>query len=162
MSKILDLGHGTHLSVSALAAEFGHDRATVRSRLADAGIKPSGSRSGYPVFRLKDALPALIGTPSDPDSMDPFRRRAYYQGEISKLSVAVERGELIPRLEVESEMAAMMKICAEFFDCLPDTLERDCALGPGAVAKVEACLDRVRQELYDRLAAPDGDADEAG
>lgn len=161
MSKVIDLGRGTHLSISALSVEFGMTRETVRKKLADSDIKSSGKRGGYPVYRLKDAIAALLGGGGshDPDSMDPFKRKAWYQSEHEKLQLQVERRELVPRIECEQEMAGMVKIVAECFDTMPDILERDCGLAPPVVAKVEHTLDKVRSELYLQLAAEDEDAD---
>lgn len=162
MGKVVELSSGTHLSISALAVEFGQTRETVRKRLADAGITPSGKRAAYPVYRLKDALPALLGggDQSDPDKLDPYRRKAFYQGEHEKLQLQVARRELIPRIEAEQEMAAMAKIVAECFDTLPDILERDCGLAPAILDRLEGALDRTREDLYTRLS--DDEDDDAG
>jgi hypothetical protein len=163
MSKVIALARGTHLSISALSIEFGMTRETIRKRLADSGISPSGSGGQYPVFRLKDALSALLGGGSnvDPDLLDPYKRKAHYQGEHEKLKLQVERRELIPRIETEQEMAAMLKVTAECFDTLPDILERDCGLTPETLARMESHLDKAREELYLRLAAEDDDAGSA-
>jgi hypothetical protein len=158
MSNITNIAHGFHMSISALSGEFGLARETVRRRLADAKVEPSGKRSGYPVFRLKDAWSALVdgaGDQLDPDRLDPFKRRAFYQGEHEKLRLQLERRELIPRIEVEQDMAAMLKVTAECFDTLPDLLERDCGLKPAVLAKLEQSLDKAREELYQLLAADD-------
>ena len=54
----------------------------------------------------------------------------------------------MPRIEVEQEMARLAKIVAQFFDTLPDRLERDTGMTPLILAKVERYLDEVREELY--------------
>lgn len=164
MSKVVALSQGTHLSISALSTEFGMTRETVRKRLADEGITASGKRSGYPVFRLKDALPALMGGGNfgEPDQMDPYKRKAFYQAEHEKLQLQVLRRELIPRIEAEQEMASMVKVVAECFDTLPDILERDCGLAPLVLVRMEEQLDKSREELYQRLTEEDqDDADSA-
>jgi hypothetical protein len=162
-NAVTNIATGCNLSISTLAAELGQTRDTVRKRLIDADVQPSGKRGGYPVYRLKNALPTLLGGGSnvDPDLLDPYKRKAYYQGEHEKLKLQVERRELITRIETEQEMAAMLKTVAEFYDVLLDTLERDCALSPATLLRVEAALDRSREELYLRLAAEDDDAGSA-
>jgi hypothetical protein len=162
-NAVTNIATGCNLSISTLAAELGQTRDTVRKRLIDADVQPSGKRGGYPVYRLKDALPALLGGGSnvDPDLLDPYKRKAHYQGEHEKLKLQVERRELIPRIETEQEMAAMLKVTAECFDTLPDILERDCGLTPDTLARMEAHLDKAREELYLRLAAEDDDAGSA-
>lgn len=143
-------------SLSSLSRELGTTRETLRKRLAAQDVKPAGKRSGFPVYRLRDVLAAWQGTAEsgfDPDRLDAFKRRAYYQGEHEKLKLQVERRELIPRIEAEQEMAQMLKITAECFDTLPDILERDCGLEPSVLVKLEDRLDKCREELYQRLAA---------
>lgn len=160
---VTNIATGCNLSISTLAAEFGQTRDTVRKRLIDCDVQPSGKRGGYPVFRLKDALPALLGGGSgqDPDTMDPYKRKAHYQGEHEKLRLQVDRRELIPRIESEQEMAGMLKVTAEVFDTLPDILERDCGLQPAVLVRVEACLDKAREELYQRLSEDEEDVNSA-
>lgn len=162
-ASITNINRGVHLSISAFSAELGLSRETVRRRLADGKVIPSGQRSGYPVFRLKDALPALIdsvGVQRDPDQMDPFKRKAWYQSELESLKLQQDRRELIPRIESEQEMAALLKIVAEAFDTLPDILERDCGLPAATLLKVETVLDKRRDDLYLRL-TEDEDANSA-
>jgi len=168
-NAVTNIATGCNLSISTLASEFGQTRETVRKRLIDCDVQPSAKRSGYPVFRLKDVLPALLGggNGQDPDTMDPYKRKAHYQGEHEKLKLQVERRELIPRIETEQEMAAMLKITAECFDTLPDVMERDCGLTADTLARMEAHLDKARESLYLRLVAEDDEdagsaADECG
>lgn len=165
MGKVVQLGTGVHLSISSLASETGKTRETVAKRLKDAKVKPSGKRSGWPVYRLKEALPAILSGSADghidPDRLDPHARRAWYQGEHEKLRLEQERRELVPRLEVEQEMASTLKIAAEFFDTLTDVLERDCGASPAQLRRMEQELDRVREEMYERMTY-DEDADAAG
>jgi hypothetical protein len=51
------------LSISQLSTETGFTRETVSKRLNEAGVVPAGKRRGYPVYRLKMALPARISMP---------------------------------------------------------------------------------------------------
>ena len=147
--------NGASLSLSALSREFSTTRETLRKRLASQGINPTGTRSGYPVYRLRDALQAWIGCPEsgfDPDALDPFKRRAHYQGEHEKLKLEIERGLLVPVIEVEQEMAALLKIVAETLDGLPDMIERDAGVSSAVLILVERLLDNCRNQLYERLA----------
>lgn len=161
MSNVVDLKAGIHLSISNLAGEMGMARETVSKRLVEAGVRPSGKRRGYPVYRLRDALPALTGTgeTQDPDELDPFKRRAFYQGELEKMKVAHERGELIPRIEVEREQARILGAVAHFFDTLPDVIERDVGATPAQLEAIEDAADQIRESLYSELMAEDEDAD---
>ena len=44
------------LSVSEAAREFGYHRQTIAKRIAELGIRPSGTRNGHPVYRVRDLL----------------------------------------------------------------------------------------------------------
>lgn len=160
MGKVAPIGQGTHLSISALAIEFGVTRETASKRLLEAGVKPSGKRGGYPVYRLKDAWPVITGHSDqsgavDPDKLKPFERQAHYKAELQKLQLETERREVIPAIEVEQEQARILRIVALMLDTLPDVLERDCGLAVAIVARIEKVLDKVRESLFTTLC--DGD-----
>ena len=133
------------------------------NQLVIEGVIPKAGRNQYPLagcirgyvtFLQSDNLG---GNSNDPDNMNPFNRRAFYQSELDKIKLQSERRELIPRLEVEQEMAALLKMVAEYFDTLSDVLERDCGLDPSVLSKVEERLDRTRNELHVRF-TEDADA----
>ena len=157
---------GTHLSVRAFAIETGQDRETVTRRIQAAGVKPSGQRGGYPVYRLRDLLRACYVTTADgeldPDRLPPFQRHAHYKAEKEKLAVEQERGELITRIEVEQEQARIAKIVTHGLETLPDILERDCGLAPDMVLRVERQIDAVRERMYAELTEDEDAADSPG
>ncbi len=161
MSNVVDLGRGVHLSVRGIAEETGFDRDTVAKRLAAAKVKPSGKKGGHPVYRLRDALKAVYAFSDDggidPDKLEPFQRKAHYQAEHEKLKLQVERGELVPRIEVEQEMARVVKIFTRAVDTLPDKIERDCGAAPTVVEKIERELDVAREQIYAEIVSADTD-----
>lgn len=163
MSDVIPMVSGTHLSVRAFAIETGQDRETVTRRIQAAGIKPSGQRGGYPVYRLRDLLRASYVTTADgeldPDKLPPFQRHAHYKAEAQKLAVEQERGELITRIEVEQEQARIAKIVSHGLETLPDILERDCGLAPGMVQRVERQIDAIRDRMYREMVGDEDTAD---
>jgi Protein of unknown function (DUF1441) len=153
-NKSQSLARGVHVSISAMANEVGHARETIRKRLADAGVKSSGERSGNPLYRLRDMLRALNQTTDgkrDPDKLPPFERHAHFKAEHAKICFERELRQLIPAAEVERGYAHIFKTTARVFDTLPDTLERDCGLSPAALVVVEKHLDAARVELHAEL-----------
>lgn len=164
MGKVVNLGHGIHLSVSSISEEFGSTRETVAKRLAAANVVPSGKRGGHNVYRLRDAIAACLVTTDkgeiDPDKLRPFERHAYYKAEREQLQLQVERAELVPSLEVERRFGTLFKVIAEFFDTLPDVIERDCGAAPMFLVKLEDRLDKLREQLY--LQVNEADDDDAG
>lgn len=124
-------------------------------QLAREGIIPKSERGVYPlaasvrgyVTYLQNVGVNAEGV-ADPEKLEPFKRRAYYQGELDKLNLARQRGDLIEAMDCEQQFAAVFKIVAEFFDTMPDVLERDCGLTAAQVLKVEKRLDQAREDLY--------------
>lgn len=145
---------GVHLSITQLAGELGKDRDTIAKKIAEAALVPSGERNGYAVYRLKEVLEAMARGASgtrDPDSMSPFERQAHYRAEMDKLRVQTERGELCPRIELESVYADFFKLLAQLLDTLPDKIERDLAVPGSVVAYVERELDAWREAAHAAL-----------
>lgn len=150
------------LSIARLAEAFGMSRATVSSRLAKFGVKPDGERRGYPIYRLRDAAPALVAGGSDsangdvdPATLPPLQRNHWYQSEIRRLDVEMSAGRLIPVAQVEAEMADMTRDFVQFLQVLPDQLERDCGLAPDQVERMHESVDQQRQAFYERLVTED-------
>lgn len=148
------------LSIARLAEEFGMARETVSKRLAQASVPSDGLRNGYPVYRLRDACPALMSGAGfdeqgmrDPKTMPPDQRNYWYQSESKRIDVETRAGLLIPASEHEADLAVMVKDLAQFLETLPDQLERDVALTPEQVQALHDGIDRRRQELYDRIVA---------
>lgn len=137
-------------------------------QLAREGVLPRGSRGKYPLVGVVRAYVRYLrqaGTAEgaiDPDRLKPFERHAHYKAEKEKLAVEQERGELIPRIEVEQEQARIAKIVAHGLETLPDVLERDCALTPETVARMERHIDAVRERMYAELTEDDDGAVAAG
>jgi hypothetical protein len=151
MAKIRQIG--VHLSLTQIAAEFGCARETAKGRLDAAGFGPTETRGGYPVYRLRDVVTALTSGEEgfDPDRLKPWERKAHYQAEHEKLRLQVERGELVPAIEVERGHGQIFAIATQAFDTLPDVLERDVGLTPLQLARVEKHVDETREALYQAL-----------
>lgn len=153
---------GVVASLSAWAREFGVHYETVRRGLMERGAKPVGKHRGHDQYLCRDVVAALSGSaePVDPEKLSPFNRRAWYQGELDRQRLQQQRGELIPQLELEQEMAAVVKILIEASEGLPDLLERDCGLPGPVLARVEQTIDKVREEMHKRLLERAGAAEE--
>ena len=158
MADVATFVHGW--SVTQLAKETGKARETVSKRLRDAGVAPAGKRGGYDVYRLADAMQAIYGSTDseaggNPRDLPPLERRAFYQSENERLKVEVATGALVPAPEVEADYASLVKLVAQFFDTLPDVLERDCGLTGEQVERVQEACDKVRQQMFEKVVAED-------
>jgi hypothetical protein len=124
-------------------------------QLAREGIVPKAAHGQYPlaaairgyVTYLQNAGVNAEGT-IDPEKLDPFKRRAYYQGELDKNKLAMERSEMLTSMDVEQTFGNTFKLVADFLDTLPDILERDCGASAQMVLIIEKRLDGLRDQLW--------------
>jgi phage terminase Nu1 subunit (DNA packaging protein) len=151
-------------SIGTWAVEAGMTRDVLRRILSERGVQPAGKRGGHPVYRARDVIAALISNgeaADDPDKLKPWERKAHYQAEHEKLRLQVERGELVPSIEVEQEMAAMAKRFIQTLDTLPDLIERDVGAHPALLERIERAIDKERETLFEDL-NKDAEDDGAG
>lgn len=161
----LEEAHSWH--ISKMAEAFGLHRDTVRKRLKEAGVVPTGTRGGHNVYALKDAGPALFsesrpGQDLDPSKMHPGDRKDWYASELSRVKLERDMRLLVPVEEAHREMSRLAKAVASGLDSLADMLERDAGLPPEAIELVERTTDNLREQMYQAVIADDeeGDADE--
>ncbi|EIG9439208.1 DUF1441 family protein [Salmonella enterica] len=141
------------LNVSQLAALSGVHRQTVASRIKNVRTA-GGHESNLKLYKLTDILAELMKLPPPvaEGKMDPHDRKAWYQSERERLKFEQEVGELIPASDVAREFAEMAKAMVQVLETLPDILERDCALVPSAVMRVQSIIDDLRDEIARRVA----------
>jgi hypothetical protein len=95
------------LSISKLAERFELDRATVRKRLAAAGVKPRIETRREKLFAVAEAE-AYLSDVADP--LDAARlRKLEQESDLLDLRLARERGELAPVQEVGDELQEIFK-----------------------------------------------------
>lgn len=139
-------------------------RETIKRRLVDAGVEPTGQVRGHAVYALKDAVRAYLeGTDEgqDPDRLRPFERKAHYDAERQKLMLQIERGDLCSRIEVERLLARLYELMGRFLDTLPDHFERRGAATAVQLEILEELMDELREDLYQQIRQESMDADSA-
>ncbi|WP_406915181.1 DUF1441 family protein [Enterobacter quasiroggenkampii] len=149
------------LNVSQLAALSGVHRQTVSARLKN--VRPAGGNdSNLKLYGLTDVLAELMKMPSPvaEGEMEPQDRKAWYQSERERLKFEQEVGELIPASDVAREFAEMAKAMIQVLETLPDILERDCALNPATVSRVQSIIDDLRDEIARRVMSDEEKAEE--
>lgn len=148
-------------SINKLAQAFGMARETVTARLKEAGIKADGNRAGYPIYRLRDAAPALVGMSEpdepmqDPAQMRPVDMRAYYQGQNERLLFEQAQGQLIPIGEVRHQYSQIAKVNSRHWRTLADVIERDTKCSPELSAAIDRRAKMVLNELADLIESDD-------
>lgn len=155
IEKVSPLPTGIHCSFRELEAETGLDRETIKKRIAVCGVEPSMLRNGKPVYRLRDVLRAVLLRDDngniDPEKLEPYQRQAHYKAQLDKLKLDEQMREVIPRIEVEQEQARVMRVVQLALDTLPDVIERDCGVGGQVVARIEQCVNDLREQMHAAL-----------
>ncbi|OAT46998.1 DUF1441 family protein [Providencia heimbachae] len=140
------------LNVSQLAAISDVHRQTVAARLKN--VTPvGGNGSNLKLYSLTSILSELMKLPPPVSSeeMLPQDRKAWYQSERERLKFEQETGELILASDVAREFASLAKAVVQTLETLPDILERDCALAPSAVSRVQSIIDDLRDQVAERV-----------
>ena len=143
-------------NINQLAGITGLHRQTISSRLKNVEPTP-GSNARLKLY----ALPALLcelmktGETFEVDKMTPPHRKAWFQSERERLKFQQEVGELIPADDVVREFSSMAKAVIQILETLPDILERDCALQPAAVMRVQSIIDDLRDNIAQKIIEAD-------
>lgn len=145
------------VNVSQLADLVGMNRNLVSRRLRELELV-GGNGENLKLYELGPALQALL-TPSMKENgeMSPQDRKAWYQSENERLKFEAASRELLPVEEVAREYASLAKAVVMVLETLPDILERDCALQPSAVIRVQRIIDDLRDEMARKIAESDSD-----
>ena len=145
------------MSISRLANEFGMARETVAKRLSQCGVRPSGLRNGYPVYRVKDAALALFVRADygigDPSALPADKRNTWYQSENRRMKFELCAQQLIPAEQYDASIVAWTNDIAQFLETLPDHLEHDVALNIEQVQRMRDEINRTRESLCKTVTA---------
>ncbi|MFF6013215.1 DUF1441 family protein [Rahnella sp. R3(2024)] len=151
------------LNINQLAGITGVHRQTVAARLKNVDPAP-GSNAKLKLFSVTDVLTELmIPTVSgDVAEMTPSDRLAHWKAENERLTFEQSMGQLIPADDVAREFSVMAKAVVQVLETLPDVLERDCALPPAAVMRIQNIIDDLRDQIAQKVtdAEPEEDTSE--
>ncbi|NIF58958.1 DUF1441 family protein [Enterobacter sp. Ap-916] len=140
------------LNINQLAAITDVHRQTVAARLKN--VEPAaGSNSKLKLYLIADILTELMipTVSTNLEDMPPADRLAHWKAENERLKFEQDTGQLIPADEVAREFSLMAKAVVMVLETLPDILERDCALPPVAVSRVQSVIDDLRDQLAQKV-----------
>ncbi len=140
------------LNINQLAGITGVHRQTVAVRLKNVEPAP-GSNAKLKLFAVIDVLTELmIPTVSgDVNEMTPSDRLSHWKAENERIEFERTVGQLIPAEDVAREFSMMAKAVVQVLETLPDILERDCALAPAAVMRVQNIIDDLRDQIAQKV-----------
>jgi len=142
-------------SVTQIASLLGMNRNVVAKRLKDLALV-GGNGENLKLYPLGEALRAIISPSSkETGEMSPQDRKAWYQSENERIKFELEIRQLIPVDEVIREYSYMAKAVVMVLDTMPDILERDCALTPAAVGRVQEVIYDLRDQMAEKVSNSD-------
>lgn len=150
------------LNINQLAGITGVHRQTVAARLKNVVPAP-GSNSKLKLYLVTDILSELMiptVSTASVEEMDPSDRLAYWKAENERLKFEVDTKQLIPAEDVAREFSLMAKAVVMVLETLPDILERDCALTPVAVSRVQSVIDDLRDQVAQKVMDAEPEEDE--
>ncbi len=149
------------LNINQLAGITGVHRQTVAARLKQ--VEPAlGSNNKLKLYLITDVLTELMApvVASSAEDMTPSDRLAYWKAENERLKFEQDTGQLIPADEVAREFSVMAKAVVQVLETLPDILERDCAMSPAAISRVQSVIDDLRDQIAQRVLDAEPEEDE--
>jgi hypothetical protein len=167
MAEVTNINDAYSWNITRIAEAFNFSRDTVRKRLREAGVRPSGKRSGHPIYPLEDAARALFDDEArtdipdfqDPDKMPPKARKEWWQSENERVKFMTDAKQLIPETEHRQDLYDGFSQVVSFFENLPDKMERTGLFTPEQLELLEAEGDAFRAQLYIMVkeVEPDGE-----
>lgn len=158
-ADVLEIDYWRHWSLNQFSKEFGIARETVAKRIDDAGIKSSGIKKGFPVYKVGEVAAAILNpvsqTPSSaftsPDMMSPSDRRHWYASEKDRLAFEKEAGFLVSVDDARKQIAEVAKTGLQILETLPDILERDHGISPEMLEDIEETIYQLRIKWAEEL-----------
>ncbi|MEA3641279.1 MAG: DUF1441 family protein [Lamprobacter sp.] len=149
---------GIRVTVRAIADELRMDQRTVIDRLRNWNIAPVGkrkNRTGPPadLYRLSDIFDAFTASTQadDPDMLPATERDAFYRSELRKDELRRQRGELIEIDDARRIFNRLIEVRRDFYELLPDALERKLNLDAAALDEIQRQIDKTRQAEAQRI-----------
>jgi len=142
-------------SINTLSLWTNVDRRTIGRRLESLAFETGPKRAH--LYETSTALRLILcpGMGGDGGQLDPAQQRARLDAaRASEVEdrTRLRRGELLLATDYERELASAIKVTASTLESLPDRAERDAGASPEVVELLQAVIDKLREELYRRLA----------
>lgn len=145
------------VSISQLGEIFNLDRRTVTSRLRKA--KPSGERSGNPIYRILDAAPLLLeryvynekGELVRNDNRVDESAKDYWDAQLKRQKYEENAGDLWRTDRVVSTISQILKLFRESIVVFMDNLEHDSGLPQDQIIRAKKFSDNLLTSCHGYL-----------
>ena len=143
-------------NVTELGELCGYGRDAVRARIKALGVTPvKKNAQGHGLYRAADLLMLRplkdeLDVENDPSNMSPKDRKDWFDSEKGRVWLDKEERRLIPASEVVTVFSSITKSSVQVLNTLPDILERDEALAPAVIVRVQRIIDALRNSLADK------------
>ena len=144
MGDVIDYDDAFIWSINRLSDCFGMTYRTIKRRLREHDVRPAGFRSGHPIYRLSEAVPAILkatGTPSVNFEEQPEARKAWYQSENERLKFEKQLSQLVERADAVMYTHFLTSIFCSHLDLLKRQLRSIDEISGEALELSEELLD---------------------
>lgn len=147
-------------TLTELGFMFGLAYGTVKNKMA--GARPSGTRNGKDVFRLRDAAPRLIKVTED-DAMvnrilnmnhtelPKMLSKEYWQGQLNRQKYEKERGDLWETTKIIEYVGNAYKTLRLSLQLMIDAVERETTLTEVQRRVIQDMIDATLDDMRESL-----------
>lgn len=145
-------------NLSQLCAIFKMDRRTVTEKIAE--VSPSDTRSGYPIYHIREVAPYLVKPAYDVEAylrrmnhkdLPPQLSKEFWAGLKSKQEYLIKEGELWHTSEVIRTVSELFKTLRMSLLLQMDTIEREMVLTPAQRKRMLELTDGALNGLADAV-----------
>lgn len=148
------------LTMSQMMQLIGIDRRDLTKKIEAAGIKPSGMRSGFPIYSLKEVLPHVVKPLYDveaylrqmnPQDLPKHLSKEFWAGQRSKQEFELKAGQLWSTEKVVSEVGELFKLVKMSALLAMDTVERKVELSDEQRLIIKRLMDGMLIDLHQTI-----------
>lgn len=148
------------VSANWLAMVFGHDKNTIKKKLAAANIEIVGRRNGGPLYRISDAAQYLVKPRIDlvsyvkslrPGDLPPILNDAYWSAMLKRQKWEENAGDLWRTesvLNVFGDLALSVKTTVNLW---VEEVDRQASLTPEQRAVIRDLCDKLLEQVYEQM-----------
>jgi len=145
---------------SDLASMFRMTPKTVKAKIAEAGLRPKGTRGGYEIYEIKEVAPFLVQPPADVvarvlrmhhTDMPKMLAKEYWMAQNHMLTVKQREGDLFTTRSVVALAGDAFKTIRLSLMLFSDAIERETGLTEEQRTIIERLVESALNDMRERL-----------